>query len=187
MNKTLRIILIVVVSLIAALWLAFWALGKYTKSFSPEDSVIFTEGDLKVEVFYNRPSKKGREIFGDLIPYGEVWRTGANEATTFTTNKALNIGGQSLKPGTYTLWTIPGEQEWTVIFNEKMYPWGINFKGVASRDPEFDVLSTKVAVEGLSEVREMFTIEFGYQEVLNMTLSWDKTKISVPMTWKKGL
>lgn len=183
MNKVVRNILIVVVGLVVLLSLAFWALSNYTKSHSPEDTVVFTEGDLRIEVFYNRPSKKDRLIFGELVPFGQVWRTGANEATTFDTNKDLTIGGETLKAGKYTLWTIPGEREWTVIFNSKMYPWGVNFSQEASREAEFDVLSTKVALEKLSEPTELFTISFAYQEILNMSLAWDKTKVSVPMSW----
>ena len=72
---------------------------KNTKSFSPEEEVVFEQGDLKIKVFYNRPSKKGREIFGGLVPYEEVWRTGANEATTFDTNKDLTIEGKTLPAG----------------------------------------------------------------------------------------
>lgn len=184
MNKRLRNILIVIGSLVLGLWLLSTVFKNYTKSHSPEDTVTFSEGDLSLAVFYNRPSKKGRNIFGELIPYGNVWRTGANEATTFTTNKSLNINGKSLAPGTYTLWTIPGEKEWEVIFNNKMYPWGVNFSQEASREADHDVLNTKVAVEQLTQPVEMFTIQFGYQEVLNMTLSWDQTKVSVPIIWK---
>jgi hypothetical protein len=65
-------------------------------------------------------------IFGGLVPYGEVWRTGANEATTFTTNQDLLVDGSFLAAGKYTLWTIPGPESWKVIFNSKMYPWGID-------------------------------------------------------------
>ena len=78
-----------------------------TKMASPEDIVDYKQGDKKLSVFYCRPSKKGREIFGELVPYNEVWRTGANEATTFTTNTTIDFGGAVVEPGTYTLWTIP--------------------------------------------------------------------------------
>ncbi|MCI4666543.1 MAG: DUF2911 domain-containing protein [Bacteroidia bacterium] len=183
MNKTLRNVLIGIASLVVILMLLFWGFRNYTKSHSPEETASFSEGDLKIEVFYNRPSKKGRIIFGELVPYDVVWRTGANEATTFTSNKDLTIGGEVLKAGTYTLWTIPGQNEWKVIFNSEMYPWGVDFNADASRKAEFDVLTTSVAVESLSQSLEMFTIDFAYQEVLNMTLAWDQTKVSVPITW----
>ena len=88
--------------------------------------VTYTQGDLQLDVFYCSPSKKGRKIFGELVPYGEVWRTGANEATTFTTNKDLIIDGKKLVTGNlYSIWTIPEEDSWTIIFNNKMYNWGV--------------------------------------------------------------
>ncbi|MFZ5999517.1 MAG: DUF2911 domain-containing protein, partial [Bacteroidota bacterium] len=104
-----------------------------TKSFSPEANVQFEDGDLKIHVFYNRPYKKGRKIFGGLEPYGKVWRTGANEATYIETNKTLDFGGgQLLKPGKYSLWTIPDEQTWTVMFNTQYPSWGVSFDGAAN-------------------------------------------------------
>ena len=95
------------------------------KRLSPKDTVEFKLNDLELEVFYNRPSKRERDIFGALVAYNKIWRTGANEATTFETNKPLKIGDDYLVAGKYTLWTIPNEKEWTVIFNSKQYPWGV--------------------------------------------------------------
>jgi len=181
MNKRLRAVIIIVVGLVATLYVASIVLTNYTKSHSPEDTVSFEEGKYKLEVFYNRPSKEGREIFGGLVPFGEVWRTGANEATTFTTNQDIKVKGQILREGKYTLWTVPGPQEWKVIFNSEMYPWGIKFSGETYRDSTYDVVEVRVAVERLEEVQEMFTIDFTYQEIMNMTMSWDQTKISVPI------
>src|SRR5688572_14761372 len=106
-----------------------------TKSFSPEGEVVFTKDNLRIKVLYNRPYKKGREIFGSLVPYDKVWRTGANEATIFETNKDLSIEGKKLKAGKYTLWTIPGQESWTIIFNSEYGQWGINSKAEANRDP----------------------------------------------------
>lgn len=155
-----------------------------TKQASPEGLVTYSlqnGSDASLEVFYNRPSKKGRVIFGELVPFGEVWRTGANEATTFTTNVPLLIGGQELPEGKYTIWTIPGPSEWTVIFNTKMYSWGVSWGGKASRDPDHDELSIKVPVEILQEVTEMFTIDLRNQDPVEMHLMWDQTRVVVPM------
>ena len=137
---------------------------------------------LKVKVFYNRPYKKGRDIFGDLVPYGEVWRTGANEATTFEVNKDILIDGTLLKSGTYTLWTIPNPDSWKVIFNEKMYTWGIDLTTKeAARDPEYDVLTLEVPVNKNLSPIEQFTIYFDDQQNLNvMFLAWDQTVIAIP-------
>ncbi|MEM7186811.1 MAG: DUF2911 domain-containing protein, partial [Bacteroidota bacterium] len=132
MNRAVKILLwIVGILLVLGLLFVFVArpiLIKNTKKHSPEVTQTYTIDDLEVDVFYSSPSKKGRVIFGDLVPYGEVWRTGANEATTFSTNKAVIIDGQELPAGDYTLWTIPGEEEWEIIFNSKMYPWGVRWQ-----------------------------------------------------------
>src|SRR5690606_27808014 len=124
----------------------------FTKAHSPEDIVLYEENSLELEVFYNRPYKKDRVIFGELVPYDVVWRTGANEATTFTTNKDLLVDGSYLPAGKYTLWTIPGEETWKVIFNSKMYPWGIDSEMKAYREAEFDVLVLEVPVQNMNEV-----------------------------------
>ena len=157
---------------------------KTTKSFSPEEEVVFQQGDLNIKVFYNRPSKKGREIFGGLVPYDEVWRTGANEATTFETSKDLQIKGQMLKEGKYSLWTIPSETNWTIIFNSEHGQWGLNSKGEPNRNPDLDVLSAEVHAVRQDQVFEQFTIAFEKTgEDAEMVLMWDKTLVSVPFTY----
>jgi len=158
---------------------------KNTKSFSPEERVIFEDGDLRISVFYNRPSKKGREIFGNLVPYDEVWRTGANEATTFETNKDLTIEGHTLKAGKYSLWTIPRENTWTIIFNEEHGQWGVNSEGKPNRDASRDVLEVDVHAIRQDQEFEQFTISFdrtGGNEA-EMVLIWDKTVVSVPFSF----
>lgn len=153
-----------------------------TKAHSPQDTIIYQNDDLKLEVFYNRPYKKEREIFGKLVPYNEVWRTGANEATTFETNKDILVDGSLLEAGKYTLWTIPMENSWKVIFNSKMYPWGINLDKEAYRDPQFDSLVLERPVEELDSVIEQFTVLFEKNgEFVSMVLAWDETSISVPI------
>src|SRR5210317_1812756 len=97
---------IIVLALIAVGLFAYAYTDIFKKPLSPKDTVEFKLNDLKLEVFYNRPSKRDRVIFGGLVPYDKVWRTGANEATTFETNKSLNLGGTRLDAGIYTLWTI---------------------------------------------------------------------------------
>lgn len=178
--KFLKWALIVLGSLLILGFSAFKFLQYNTKKASPEDTAVYSQGGLEMEVFYNRPGKKGRVIFGGLVPYGKVWRTGANEATTFTTNKALHIGDGTLPVGKYTLWTIPGEQGWTVIFNSKMYPWGVDWNTIASREAEFDVLRVEVPVEAAPAPTELFTIAF-QPTPLALTLTWDQTRVTVPM------
>ncbi len=91
---------------------------------SPPAEAKATVGDLSIAINYNSPAVKGREIWGKLVPYGEVWRTGANEATTFEVNHDVIIEGQKLAAGKYALFTIPGEDKWTVIFNKEAGQWG---------------------------------------------------------------
>lgn len=150
---------------------------------SPKKNVAFKVDDLKLNVFYNRPSKRGREIFGALVPYGKVWRTGANEATTFETNKSFKIMNDSLKPGKYTLWTIPNDTAWNVIFNSKQYPWAVDHKTLEPlREPAFDVVNVQVPVEKLETTVEQFTIAFDNStDKLYMTMAWDDVLIKVPL------
>ena len=127
---------------------------------------------------------RGRTIFGDLVPYGKVWRTGANEATAFQTATDLLIAGNNLPAGTYTLWTIPDKEKWNVIFNSKSYDWGVALKGTSvetSREPEYDVLKIQVPVTDLTKPVETFTIAFEAQNGLLLTMAWENTKIEIPI------
>ena len=180
--KFLKWFLIVVVLLGVAGYGGLKYLTSQTKKASPEDIVEYKSEDLTLSIFYCRPYKKNREIFGGLVPYDEVWRTGANEATTFTTNKDITFEGKQVEPGTYTLWTIPQEKEWTIILNNKQYDWGVSWGGVASREPEYDVVKIKVPTQNLEKEVEQFTIAF--EQDVNLTLSWDKTKVSVPIRYR---
>lgn len=176
--RTLKVIGVVILLLAVVLFV----LKKVTKSHSPEDTVVYEENGLKLEVFYNRPYKKGREIFGGLVPYDTVWRTGANEATTFSTNKNILVDGSLLKSGEYTLWTIPEKDSWKVIFNSHMYPWGINIDEEAYRDPQYDALILEVPTRQLTNALEQFTIYFEKKnDLIFMVLEWDKTMIEVPI------
>jgi hypothetical protein len=181
MNKFLKWALIILGSLILIGFVGMNVMKSQTKKASPEGNVAFTKGDLQVDIFYCRPSKKGREIFGGLVPYDETWRTGANEATTFTTNKDLLIGGQQLPAGKYTLWTIPGKAAWKVIFNKEMYGWGVDFNKKAQRKPESDALVATVVPEVTPEVTELFTISVVDAEVTALVLTWDQTRVAVPL------
>lgn len=180
MKKILKWTAIVVGALVAILFIAFKFIQSNTKKHSPEAIVEYKKDGTEVSVVYSRPYKKGREIFGGLVPFGKVWRTGANEATTFTTNKDLIIGGKTLPAGKYTLWTIPEKDHWTIIFNSKMYGWGVDFNTEASREADGDVAQAQVPVEVLAESLEQFTISFDEANT-TMVLAWDKTKVSVSL------
>lgn len=185
MKKFIIFTLIGVVVIVAMIAIIGVINLKKEKSFSPEDVVSFEQGKLKMRVLYNRPSKKGREIFGKLVPYDKVWRTGANESTTFETNLDLIIEGKKLPAGKYSLWTIPRADVWSVIFNSQYGQWGINSKAEANRDETLDVLKVEVAPLQQDQVFEQFTIEFEKTgEDAEMILLWDKTLVAVPFSWQ---
>ncbi len=153
----------------------------YTKSFSPEDVVKFEDGDLKITVVYNRPYKKGRAIYGGLVPYDKVWRTGANEATTFETTKDLMFGDKTLKAGKYSLWTTPREQTWTIFFNSETGQWGVGFNGEANRDAVKDALAVDANLVTIEKEFEQFTIGIEKSdEEYELTFIWDKTLVALP-------
>lgn len=141
---------------------------------------MYEQNDLRLTVDYSRPYRKGRNVFGELVPYGEVWRTGANEPTLFSTSQNLQINGQPLPAGTYTLWTIPDQDRWTVLFNDQEYDWGINFDGTSPYDPTADIVSVRSTIENVSPLIEQFTVRFT-ESPLAMVLEWDDTRVSVPI------
>ncbi len=147
---------------------------------SPAATAQYDKDGLLIQVDYSAPYKRGREIFGGLVPFDEVWRTGANNATTFETNQDLVVDGRVLPAGPYTLWTIPHEGSWEVIFNTKQYSWGSNETGAASREAEADALVVTVPVETLPAVVEQFAINVEDAGVPTLVLSWDLTKVAVP-------
>jgi len=177
------VIIIGILAIVFAGAFMFWR--SQVKSLSPEEGFDYTEGDLKIHVFYNRPYKKGREIFAEngLVPFGKIWRTGANEATYIETNKTLLIKGKELRKGKYSLWTIPGAESWQVIFNAEYPSWGINFNGEANHDPNADVVTVEVPVSKTETEIEQFTISIEKTgDEIELIFLWDKTVVAVPFT-----
>lgn len=129
-------------------------------------------------VTYSRPAKNGRDIFGKLIPYGKVWRTGANEASEIKFYQEVELGGKKVKAGTYSLFTIPGEKEWTVILSNDLDYWG-----AYSYNPKNDVLRITAPVTALNNAVENFTIQFESkgEKQGTMKMAWDKTVVAVPL------
>lgn len=179
--KLLKWFVIIVAGLLLLGFIGFKFMTVQTKKASPEVNVDYDRDGLHIAVFYNSPSKKGRQIFGGLVPYNEVWRTGANEATTFATDQPLTIGGKALPAGKYSLWTIPGPEEWTVIWNSKVPGWGVNFDSKAAREPADDVVEVKVPVEQLPNDVERFTITVQDLPSATLVLEWDRTRVAVPL------
>lgn len=126
-----------------------------------------------IKVVYGRPLKKGRDVFGGLVPYGKVWRTGANEATEIKFFKDVTFGGKQVKAGTYSLFTIPGEKEWTIILSTDLDVWG-----AYSYKESSDVIRTSVPVTSAGKSLEAFSITFNGS---NLALGWDKTRVEVPI------
>ncbi len=183
MNTFLKRIIFILFLAAAVIFVYSYLNDGLQKRKSPKKTVAFKVDDLKLNVFYNRPSKRGREVFGALVPFDAVWRTGANEATTFETNQALKIGNDSLQAGKYTLWTIPNDTVWTVIFNKKQYPWGVDHQTLQPlREPEYDAILYDAPVETLKTVVEQFTIAFDNStDHLFLTMAWDDVRIKVPL------
>jgi Protein of unknown function (DUF2911) len=138
--------------------------------------------DVKtITVNYSSPRAKGRKIFGGLVPYGEVWRTGANEATTFVTDANLTVGGKDVPPGNYTIFTVPNPDKWTLIINKKTGEWGIPYKYEADELARVDMKVSKTP----SPV-ENFTIAFDQKgNSCTLSISWENTKASVEISEKK--
>lgn len=140
---------------------------------SPHDTLRTKD----VTVTYGRPYKKGREIFGKLEPYGKVYRVGADEATTITFAKDGSFGGKPVKAGTYALFAIPNEKQWTIILNGNPKQWGAYDY---EKNKDKDVLQVDVPVKTLSAPVEQLTIASPGKA---LTISWDKTQVSVPYSF----
>jgi len=147
---------------------------------SPRDSVVLANvGGAALWIDYGRPSKRGRTVFGGVVPYGEVWRTGANAATQFKTNKPLDFSGTVVPPGFYTLWTIPSPTGWKLIVNGETGEWGTAHK------PEKDLYTIDMKVSSLPSSVERFTISVDPSPqggTLNM--DWDTTRASAAFVVK---
>ena len=141
------------------------------KPLSPPQQVKHTTNGKSITVDYSAPSKRGRVIFGELVPYGKVWRTGANAATTLTTDADLMIGSLHLPAGKYSLFTIPGEKEWTLIVNKQTGQWGTRY------DESQDLGRVKLKVSSLKEPVEQFAIGIGP----TLSFTWDTTKAWIPV------
>lgn len=156
---------------------AFLFAGSAVMAQAPASPKKTAEGD-KVSIVYGAPSKKGREIFGGLVPYGEVWRTGANNATELTLKKDGKVGGVNVKAGTYTLFTIPKEDgNWTVILNPTLGQWGAYGYDKIKGDDLPHIMAKAMAANGTVEQFSM------YFEGSDLVMAWDKTKLKVPITF----
>ena len=148
---------------------------------SPMDMVAFppstdTTSEIKVRVIYSRPQLKGRPL-SELTPADKIWRTGANESTEITFYTNAKMGGKDVAAGSYSLFTIPGEKNWTIILNQKLHSMGSH-----SYDESHDVL--RMMVPSTTETKSLEAFSIGFKTVegsTQMVLAWDKTRVAVPM------
>ena len=177
-----RLLIILSILALGLLLYSVFVENIFSPRLSPKDSASISLNDLDLKVEYNRPSKRDREVFGALVPFNKVWRTGANEATTFSSNKDLIIDGILLKKGKYTIWTVPMANSWKVMFNTRQYEWGVNEKMEPMWDPNYDAIELEVVIQKLDTTVEKFTIAFDNTTGnLKLSMAWDGTKVEVPI------
>jgi hypothetical protein len=186
-EQVMKKFVLMVVSLFALATLASAQMGMsddMSKKPSPPASTACKFSDGKsIKIDYSSPRVRGRKIFGEesdkaLVPYGQVWRTGANEATTFVTDTKVMVGGKTIPAGSYTLFTIPKADKWTLIVNKKTAEWGIPYKYEADELARVDMKISKT-----SAPVENFTIAFDEGGTkCTLRLEWENTRASVEIT-----
>jgi len=133
--------------------------------------------DHYVKITYSQPQRKNRKIFGELVPFGKVWRTGANEATELTTTRDIQINGQPLRSGTYSIFTIPEPDRWTIIINSDVGLWGAYNYNAAK-----DVYRFQVPTQRADKTYDVFTISFNNRnDVADLVIAWDNTLVTLPL------
>jgi len=154
--------------------------GKQRPSPAASAECKFSDGKT-IKVDYSSPRAKGRKIYGGLVPYGEVWRTGANEATTFVTSANLTIDGKEVPAGNYTIFTIPNQDKWTLIISKKTGEWGIPYKYESDELGRYDMSVSKTPAPV-----EDFTISFHEMgSGCHMYLDWENTRATIEISEKK--
>jgi hypothetical protein len=140
---------------------------------SPHETVSANVNGAKVSIEYGRPYMRGRKIVGGLVPYGRVWRTGADQATTLTTDAPLVIGGAKVPAGKVTLYTLPNQSGWKLIINKQTGQWGTEYNEAQ------DLARVDLAARALTAPVDQFTIKI---EGGKLVLAWELTELSVPIT-----
>ena len=143
---------------------------------SPAATAKGTVGYANIAISYSSPAVKERKIWGELVPYNEIWRAGANEATIFETDKALKIEGKELPAGKYSLYMLPTENEWTIIFNSQVGQWGITREHKTTNDPTKDVLKVNVKPIESKTFQDRLTYEVTEK---GFSLNWEKLTVPV--------
>lgn len=161
----------------SVVWLCVVSVYAQESRLSPLAMARMRYKDTYVKITYGQPQKRDREIFGSLVPYGEVWRTGANEATEITLTGNLLVNGLLLPAGTYSIFTIPDRIKWTIIFNRELNLWGsYNY------NPNLDVFRFEAPVQEIPEAVEAFTIALDHNnDRAEMSFQWDHVRVTVPI------
>ncbi len=160
---------------------AFLTAGAQLKTHAPSPAQTVTQefGLSNVELSYSRPAMKGRKIFGDLVPFGAIWRTGANSATTLTFGDDVTINGTKVPAGKYGLLTIPDKKSWTLIISKQT-----DVTSPTAYKPEMDVVRVTADVAKVKSAAESFTIQFANVKptTLDLQIAWDKSAVTLPIT-----
>jgi hypothetical protein len=153
------------------------AAGRGLGALSPRDSAVARVGEASITIAYGRPLARGRQVFGEVVPWGQVWRTGANQATLLRTDRDLVIGGTTVPAGSYSLFTIPSPDGWQLIVNRQTGQWG------TAHDPTQDLARIAMQRETLAEAVDQFTIWFEERGAgrAELRMAWDDTRASVPI------
>jgi DUF2911 family protein len=145
---------------------------------SPPAKTSCSIGDATINVDYSSPRAKGRKVFGGLVPYGEVWRLGANEATTFVISAEVTVGGKKVPAGSYTLFAVPNADKWTLVISKKTGEWGVPYPGADSDLARVDMKASK-----LPSPAENFTIAFDKTGAgCTMRVEWENTRATIDIT-----
>lgn len=176
MNTTkiqLRFVMLLAVLLTSSV---LWAQGDKSQRASPPATAKGEVNGAKITIDYSSPAVKNRKIFGELQPYGEVWRAGANEATVFETSKDIKVEGKTLPAGKYSIYAIPGEKEWSIIFNKQTGQWGVKRGGATSRDAAQDALVVKVKPKKTQQLAERLVYDVTGK---GFVLRWENVEVPV--------
>lgn len=152
--------------------------GQKQPPLSPPATADATIGGKKISIKYSAPSVRNRKIMGDLVPYGTVWRTGANAATTLVTDADLMIGDLRVPKGTYTLYSLPGETEWKLIVNKQTGQWGTEYK----EDQDLGRVNLNVSKTSAPVEKFIISIEPGGNNGATLKMMWENTQLSAPIT-----
>jgi len=178
MRKSLAFLAVgcLAIGLMAALGSA--QMDKGSRPSPPAKATCDLGGGKNITVDYSSPRAKGRKIFGDLVPYGEVWRAGANEATTFVTGSDVIVGSTHVPTGSYTLFAVPNKDKWTLIINKKTGEWGIPYKYESDELARVDM-----KVSATPSPVENFTIAFDKAGTgCTLRMEWESTRASVAIS-----